>query len=445
MKKILTFILAISMVLTVIFSGCVAEKTAEEHISAMFDSVTKLATSNDLTKFEKAFEDGGRMSVSVGDLGYLLNMFGVDTTALPKISDASFDVYGSSDRVIESVKAKLDDTLCDITFGMDAETLDIVLSSAQVADVYGINYGDLMALASGEAGIAINPDFDKLLTYDDAAMIALGNKYIDLIETLLIENTTLTKAEAEDKKQEIVTVSVTPEGLNTIVTSLCNEYKNDAEIKDLFIAVYGEEFTNEFYASFEDSFDFDILTPLTEAKFSATADLTVDKKTSEMSVLDIDITANGETVNALYTATENGGEFKLTIPDGGLITATVQKTAEKCSFVANANVEGEEVGMSFNAADGKFTVEVDAKDTVIAMNGSYEIADTFFKCTVDSVGMGGFSIDLTPAAIAITADAEAEVPELATATKSALDVTEQELQGILIEFIMNAGLFAYMN
>ncbi|MBQ4556570.1 MAG: hypothetical protein IJA60_02860 [Clostridia bacterium] len=448
-KRLFALALAVLMLLSLSLVGCsknnvedgtvnggestnapVVEKTPAEYLSAAIDGA--FAEESKTVSFLESMEKGGRTTLSVGNIEPLLALAGVDTATIPPISDIAFDIYvgNNGSYAAEAISAKIGDTLCDITAFIDPEK--IVLSSAQVPATYSITFEELFSLAEVELPFTAS----DLMKYDDAFFEALVTKYCDMAEELLLKNAALGKK--DDGDNVIVTLELTPESLAAIVTPIVEAISADEELIGFVTLAYGEEsaaavkdLANQTGTIAED---------LTEAGFSLKADITLDKTTSAFKVMDMVIVAEDDPLNVTV---ENGDDFKIVLAaDDQAINITVTDTGATLSVTEGAT---ELVNATATFADGNAVVNCISEGTeLFNLTGSYEVTDTTFTFVFDEIKAEDVVIDLSTYEIAIAVDLNATAPTMPETATSILDLTEEELQNILFQFIANSGIMAYL-
>ena len=436
-KTLLALSLVIIMLFSFSFTGCnkaAVEKTAEEHLTAAFDDLFA-SEDNAVSEFAEKLNVGGKATLSVGNIEPFLMLAGVDATAIPPISDIALDMYVGNDGkyAVESLSAMIGDTLCDITAYVDLD--EILLSSAQGANVYSFSFDELMELAGAELPYTI----EDLTKYDDAFFEAIVTKYAEKLETLFFENATLTKT--DDGDNVVIKADVTADGFAVIVDSMADAISADAELLEFVTTMYGEEVAAEFTALGESTDT--VAEDLTAAGFVATADFVLAKETSVMSVAKIKVVADDSAVDVVIE--NNDDNFKVTATGGGQTFAVCVSATGFTVVGTEEGVEEELVNIAFNAADGKATLSCSAEGSpTVTVTGSYEATDTTFTYVMEEVELGDAKIDLTEAEIAFNVDTEGKAPEKPAATASLLELTEEDFQNLAMEFVINSGLLAYI-
>lgn len=439
-KRLLALFVAVTMLLCFSFAGCnKPEKTAEEYLTEAFEQLFAANEENTAAEFIEKMNLSGRTTVSVGNIEPLLALAGVDAATLPPISDVALDVYVGKDGKygVESISAMIGDTLCDITAYIDvsADAGTIMLSSAQVENVYSVKLEELAALAGAEMPYSLA----DLAKYDNAYFETLASKYAEQLKTLVFDNAELTKEESGDNV--VVTLKLDAEGLATVMNTLCDTVAADTDIIEFVTAMYGEETAAELGTLGEQADAF--ADELTEAGAGFVADFTIDRSTSAMSAADIEVTADENTVNI---ALENSDDsLKATVAiDGEIVTFEITEKG----FTVVGTMEGsteESVNISLTVDSGEAVLTCTVEGTeMFAMTGKYESTETTFTYALEEVVVEDITLDLAEAEIAVNVDLGATAPEMPEATASLLELSEEELQNLLFEFIINSGLLSYM-
>lgn len=436
-KRIFAFLLAALMLVGLCLAGCgEKELTAEEYLRASINADIKAA--------QKTPDfDSAKLSVGVGNIGYLLDFMQVDTDGMPAIDDILLDICGNTDGNANiALSALVNDAECNFNVGFNAEQLTFVLASNLMKGTYGISIDDVME----NAGL----DLDELPFMDTEAVEALVNDvlgYAEPITDLLVANSTLTKTEGE-KGKVVVTMEMNAAQYANFAMGILDLIRNDTVIADFFKA-YDIDLEEELFEDYDEYKD-EIPAEFEELGMSMKMDLTINKKTYVAEEASGIITIDGETITMSAVETDGNMAISMEMMDVVLdFSATYDD--KNCNASFKMEYDGEEINVDLTAENGKAKLEldVDGYDEISAsISGDYTVGKNKFELLLTEVEVSGLAIDLSEAEITVSYETNCDVPAVSAPDEMITDFTEDGplftiMQEIAINFMAKTGMFAY--
>ncbi len=424
MKKILVA-LALVLALALTFVGC-EEKSGADYVIEGFENLVADVEAKQIT-------EPVRLSFSVEDITKLCSMLGVDMTGVPTLKNAFMDMYMSPTLGKADIGVTLDDKPLNLALLGDGNS--IVLTSEQLSKDYGCTVAELCTLLENLLDVKIELS-ETMTAYNDPAKVeAIEVRYGEKLETLVRENIEFTTE--KDGKNVLVSFVLTPENFTEIFYTMYTDFKADAELQEWL-----EDSNIDIDIEFGDMTKEEMLSGLTDAQFSGDVKMTIVKKTSEIVAVDATLTADEEPLTMQYAETADG--FTATVKvEENVAEIVLKATEETCSFMMQVTEDGTEVAdveFSF-AEDISFSATMEG--TTVGANFDYTVDKNRFEMLLREVSMGGITLDLSEIGIKMLVETGVEAPTMPTEYTSVANYTAEDLQTILIEFVMGAGLLKY--
>lgn len=434
-KRIFSFLLATLMLVCLCFAGC-GEKdlTAEEYL--------RESVKADLENASFDFETG-KVSVGVGDLGYLLDLLQANDDSIPEIKDLALDIYGSAEGTANIILSGLvNGEEMDIALGGNTATGELTVASSLMEKTYGVKLEDVIAAVSGDTDLT---EMSAALTGMSAMTDELV-KYSEDCVDLMIANSTLTEADGE-KGKVLVTVDMNAEQFGAFAVGVVELMKNSEFFTELFGMLDVD--MNEAFAEFEAGKE-EFLAEIAELGAAMNITLTIDKKTCIAEAATGTMTMDGETVTFSATETENSASFNISA--GEEMTADFVATYDEngINVTMDITADGSTAAATFTAADGKvdFSVSADGVEN-FGIAGEYTAVANSLEFLLTEISVSGIAIDLTDAGITVGYELDCEMPEMPVADEMITDFTENGplstiAQEIAMNFMLKSGMFSMM-
>ena len=466
MKKLLSLLLVLSMILTstVLFSSCsrVSEKDLEKEAA---DTI-KTAASKSVTEFFDMNEDlfeaaaeafkGGSVSLSLGGgeaifggaLGEISETIYFDEDGEKIVSDTEVDIDGEkyslrlyaddksivagSDNLFGSKKA----------FSLSLEDLADQLDGSALLEYIGMSQSELVELTE------LAESIDKMLSEE--------KKEAEDIEQII--NDALAELEPETDTEDIETADGDVACRTVTYTLNKSNIKAAAEILIKGLMPKGDA-RDEAIDALDDMFDED-------QTFSAEIKAAVAKKGGRLVMLEMksktgySVSGDGyyyerhedSTMTLLFGETEisckikSKGEYTDSYSETRehteeyAVKLTKEDDGDKVKYKLTAKEDGEAVvtgTLTYTKDSGKLKLTVDSYGDTFALEG--KITGDKKKATVEvsSVTMDDVTVDLD---IKLTFDAEAKMPAKPSNAKDILDMDEDDIEALL-EDMENSPLF----
>lgn len=434
MKKILMALLLV-FALCAVLIGCGEKKDGADYL---FESLENMESSLSVISAEELAKTPWKATLSVADVSAICELLGVDLGGIP-LGAASVALTSSEKTASGEIAVNVDgkDLTLDI-FADDAN--NFVLASEQLSANYGGTVNDFFAIVSELSGMDIGAMLAEMPAMPDAETIeALDARYEELLETLVRDNIAFTVE--KEGKNVIVSCELTPANVAAVGSTLIAEMQKDEDMLALMQATNGAVAVAELK---EMSADKDTIhAELVETGFSGTLRLTAVEKTSELIALDVDLVT--EDVPVALDITQSEDTFGLVMEVEDIQTELSAKVTADAAAIALKGYEAGETVLDI-------TLDI-AEDIEIAVTAEGEKIGIHFDCTetantyemlLDKINVGGIGLDLSEFSIKLTVESGVAAPVLPTEYSSIAGYTAENLQGILMEFVINAGLLAYM-
>ncbi len=447
MKKTVFLVLtAVLLCLTLI--GC-GQKDGADYV---FDSL-ETAEKSFVKAVTAPFAAGGDTSVtfSVGDVGALCELFGAD---LGDVELGAASVGGTvNDEGTEGALALA------VELGKKNLTLEafwneaaVILASEQLSEAYGFALADVAALLGGDEDADTDADStDANVTYVDGIAVAVSPKetaesaaklqqhYFDFFEKLARENFTFGVENVE--KNVRITCDLTPENIAAVGSALLAELQEDEEMQALLEKLGGADLVAQILALVVDKED--ILASLAETGFAGSVTFDIVKKTSELVGLSVALNADGTPFLLEYGVEENASHAKV-VADTVTVELQSALTEDTAHFSLKADEDGAAImEILFDISDD-IELSVTQSGEVYGIYADYTNTETDFTMTMREVKLGAFGLDLKPYGIGVAVSVDAEMPEAPKAYKAIEDCKFSDLQNVLTEFVLNAGLLSLL-
>lgn len=424
MKKIfVALVLALALCLS--FVGC-GEKSGADYVIESFENLDEQLEAVQIT-------ENTHVSLSVADINSLCTLLGVDADSIPTLKDAFIEMYANAGYAMANFGVTMGDKPLNLSISSDTEKM--VLSSEQLSADYGCTVEELYKLL----GTLTGGNYEGLQKYIDPAVAeAMDARYGEKIEALVRENFEFTTA--KDGKNVLVSFALTPENVSTVAYELVAYVQADTELLEMIGAMYGEEIVTEIGA-LEPNRD-EMLSELTESGFAGDVTLTIRKKDSKLMAADVTITADETPVTLQYA--ENATGFTANVKAEDVTVDIAGKSGDDTyAFTVKATESGETVDFTLQVAQD-ITLSVTADGMTVTATADYTETKNGFEATLTEVKVAGIGLDLTDIGIKLAVETGVEMPAMPEAYTSIANYTEQEFQALMLEFIMNSGLLAYM-
>lgn len=423
--KALALLLAMLMLACLAFTGCGAKELApEEYVKKAIDVSMAEATK----KIEPV-----KVTLGVGDILPILEMAGQDTSAIPPVEDIALDFYAGSDTdFVMQLSALVNHSLCDAMVGYKVADNEVVASSNLVSSTYGVKLEDLLV------GMTM------------PSVTEMKDSYLALVEPVydsILKNSTVTKTEG--KGEVTVHLAMDAEGIINMAIEVMELLANDAFFADYFSTVAYTDI-NEVVAEMKADKD-DIIAEGNDLGIALTLDMVINKSTYMMTGADMTFTADGQTMTMDMVNKEGDMSVKLDIPETASISYSALYTKDTLDLdVKVVSYDYEAFTMTVDA-DGKEAVakiNVPSEGVEVTAKADYTVSKNGFAATLTSVGMDGVALDVSDMGITLSAESGASVPAIPDAEKNLFEMSEDELELLGQEFILNlvskAGLLSYM-
>ena len=396
----------------------------------------------------------GKVTLTVGDM--LTNVMYVDAANLKFVDHLNMNVEGTE----VNAKLYLDQhdlvialpEMLDGAYGVSFDTLLTDLPTSAIWGMMGTTYDDFMGQLSDSLGGAMDAmdNLEGMLTGASECLESLSTALTEALENVK-QTTTSGQVDIYGKTvdADIVSYDVDSAAMEKIVNILLDWCNDNAQ--DLADLLDSEELTAQA-----------IIDAITGAKtdvadFFDTADLkarlALNTNTSTGALMSIDGSFTGT-----IDGDEGGFYLNLTLgedpaesdlysfsildnfDDGFSVTlgtktedtkTTVTLTAS--SIIAGDIEESIVVAASYNTADSKYNLTLNATDMAYAVNGTCKVTDSSFEFTVDTLVADGEETVLNLKLVAESINST-EIPNAPSYT-NVLQMTEAELNDLLAKFM----------
>ncbi len=453
MKKVLSLLMVVLMLCGISMLGCTVEPD-ETTTAATTEELPVLLTAEEY--FLKAYEadlekslafsydyTSAGISLSAKDIDYLLSLFAMKDLGIPSISDVELDILADSESMQEAIilAAVINGTPAAAALHMDMQTLDYTLSSNLFEDVYGVDGETIFSMNGME-----KPDYSKINKYANDFV----KEYAYYIGDLLAKhNGGMNLTDNGDT----VTVDFEIDGANmfSFTEELINTLADDAEFVEFLNEIYRIDF-----AEAKEAFDAErdtIAENLKESGAKIDMSVVIDKETFVCPSGVMTIFDSNESVT--FTVNAGDGLFNIEV-EAPTATVAANCTYTEDEFDFDMQIANEEsdidikVTLENEVLDATVTVTATEYDwdnggevtvqNIVTVNGSFVANDDEYRYTLKKIAYNDIEIDLEPAGISFTYLTNCDVPEMPEATKSALDMTEEEGNALLESILVKLGL-----
>ncbi len=434
MKKIL---LALLLVASLCFAlvGCGEQKDGADY---MFEALKESETAmQSVFGDPTAAVEPTRVTLSVADVSSLCTLLGADLGGI-EITNAAFDVTAADTLATGALSVDVGGKT--VSFDVTSDGKAIVYGSEHLSAKYGCTLEEFLTLVSDLAGADLEALTAQLpAMMDPEKTLELDARYEALLEELVREHMSLTVEKAD--KNVVVSGEFTPENVAAITCALVTEIKQDADMLDLMRQAGGEMAVEELQNMTVDVAE--MTADLTDAGFSGTIKLTAVKKTSAFVALELNLVADDEPVSIDVTRTEGGCTARVE-DNNSTVTMECSIGEDTASFLLVGSTEDEEaIRFAVDVAeDIDVTVTVDGQTVGVNLGKTVEENKTTIQ--LEKVSLGGFSMDLAPYGICLAVETGVEAPVMPTEYTSIAGYTYEQLQAVLMEFVMNSGLLSVL-
>lgn len=437
MKKIfLALLLVASLCLTLI--GCGEQKDGADY---MFEALKESETA-----MQSVFGDPTaelvptRVTLSAKDVSSLCTLLGADLGGI-EIRDASVGLTASEASAQLDLAAALGGAPLSLSAITDGKTL--ALASEHLSATYGGTVEELLTLAETLTGSdleALMTQMQNSISADlEKTTVELDARYEAMLEELVREHMSLTVENVD--KNVVVSGEFTPENVAAITCALVTEIKQDADMLDLMRQMGGEAAVEELQNMTVDAAE--MAADLTDAGFSGTIKLTAVKKTSAFVALELNLVADDEPVSIDVTRTDDGCTARVE-DNNSTVTMECSIGEDTANLLLVGSTEDvETIRLAVDVAED-VDVSVTLEGETVGVKLAKAQTENKTELTLVEVSVGGFALDLTPYGICLAVETGVEAPTMPTEYTSVAGYTAEQLQGILMEFIMNSGLLSVL-
>ena len=435
MKKIAFLFLSV-LLLCAMLVGC-GKKDGADYVFGALEKTEERITEAVTAPF--AASGDTHVAFSVADVGGLCELLGYDLGKL-ELGAASVGGTFNDDGTKGTVDIAVELGRKNLTLHTFLSEAAVVLTSDQLSDAYGITLEGLGELAGSVAGEQATAVIDGIAVPETAKTAKkVEARYSDFFEALARENLTFEVENAE--KNVIVTCALTPENIAAVGSALLTEVQEDEEMQALLEKLGGVDLVGQILSMVVSKED--ILAQLSELDFGGAVSFTVVKKTTELIGLSAELEIGGTPFALGYTADENRVACNMQI-DANTVDMRGEVTEDTVSFSVTAAEDGEEVfAFLFDVSDD-IELSCNMNGELFAVYADYTNTKTAFTMTMREIKVGMFGMDLAPYGIALAVDTDAKVEDAPKEYVSMEEFGFADLQKLLTEFVMNAGLLALL-